>query len=250
MNPSTLYIIFFSVLAVGILANLFQRKINYLNKYIIPFGISFVLSLIFLQILPELYQTNNKLIGLFFVIGFALQILLELLSKGIEHGHIHAPKSHVGVKLIIPLMLGLCLHSFIEGMPLISIENTTHLHGGHQHHSNEISGIYFMMIIVHKLPIAAILMFFFIKHINQSWKRYLLLLIFALTAPLGAILGFTLSNSSYFNEFSMLLLALSTGMLLHIATLLVFEKYHDQKEKWANIALIIGGLILGVIFYY
>ena len=103
MNTSTLYIIFLSVIAVGILADLFQRKIKYLNKYVIPFGISFVLSLIFIHILPELFHTNNKLIGLFFVIGFALQLLLELLSKGIEHGHIHAPKDRVGAKLLLPL---------------------------------------------------------------------------------------------------------------------------------------------------
>ncbi len=250
MNTSTLYIIFFSVLAVGVLADFFQRKVNYLNKYIIPFGISFVLSLIFIHILPELFHTNNKLIGLFFVIGFALQLLLELLSKGIEHGHIHAPKNRVGAKLLLPLMLGLCLHSFIEGMPLISIEKTAHIHQGHHHHSNEISGIYFMMIIVHKLPIAAILMFFFIKHITKSWIRYLMLIIFALTAPLGALSGYILSSSSDFNELSMLLLSLSTGMLLHIATLLVFEKYHDHKEKMINIFLILGGLALGVIFYY
>ena len=114
------------------------------------------------------------------------------------------------------LMLGLCLHSFIEGMPLISIENTHHIHEGHHHQSNEISSIYFTMLIVHKLPIAAILMFFFLKHIKQSWVRYLMLIIFALTAPLGAVSGYLLSSSSDFNELSMLLLSLSKSKILLI----------------------------------
>lgn len=249
MNSSILILIFLAVILVGIFADFFQRKITYLNKYVIPFGISFVLSLIFLHILPELYQSNNALIGLFFVIGFALQLLIELLSKGIEHGHVHASKKHDGVKLIIPLMIGLCIHSFIEGMPLIALGDQNHI-GHHHQHISETSEIYLIMIIVHKLPIAAILMFFFLKHINQVWKRYLLLFIFAITAPLGALAGYLISNSNTANEISILLLALSTGMLLHISTLLVFEKYHNNREKWTNIVLIIGGLFLGVLFYF
>ena len=249
MNLETLYIIFFSVILVGITADFFQKKISFLNKFVIPFGIAFILSLIFIHILPELYESQNQLVGLFFVIGFALQIVLELLSKGIEHGHVHAPKNHTGIKLILPLMLGLCLHSFIEGMPLISTESTI----GHAHHhnqANEIGEVYFTMILVHKLPIAAILMFFFIQHIKSIWNRYALLLLFALTAPLGAVFGFYLSEKSEIAELSTLLLALSTGMLIHIATLLVFEKYHNPQQKWITIGLIIGGLFLGVIIYF
>ena len=88
------------------------------------------------------------------------------------------------------------------------------------------------------------------KHIIERWRRYALLCFFALTAPIGAIVGFTITNNESTQDVANILLAISTGMLLHIATLLVFEKHHEQKEKWSNILLIISGLLLGVIFYY
>ena len=254
---SSLYILFFSVITTGVLADFFNKQINNLNKYIIPFSISFVLALIFTHILPELYHTPSKSIGIFIVIGFILQIVLELLSKGIEHGHVHAPIEKKGWNLLIPLMIGLSLHSFVEGMPLASLDeplnhalNHTHSHASHSHNHNESTGsIYFMMIIVHKLPIAAILMVFFIKHIHLRWKRYALLCFFALTAPIGALIGTELSNLNMNENLINVFMAVSTGMLLHIATLLVFEKHHELKDKWVNIILISSGLALGILVY-
>ena len=89
-----------------------------------------------------------------------------------------------------------------------------------------------MMIIVHKLPIAAILMVFFIKHIHLRWKRYALLCFFALTAPIGALIGTELSNLNMNENLINVFMAVSTGMLLHIATLLVFEKTHVSGLKF------------------
>ena len=256
---TSLYILFFSVLITGVIADHFHKEIQKFNKYIIPFSISFVLSLIFTHILPELYTSKSHFIGIFLLIGFILQIILELLSKGIEHGHVHAPADHKGWTLLLPLMIGLSLHSFIEGMPLISLDETMqheiihheHDHSSHEHHHNTHSTgyIYFIMIIAHKLPVAAILMVFFIKHLKTRWKRYALLCFFALTAPLGALTGHALNNLNINENIINILLAISTGMLLHIATLLVFEKHHEVKEKWSNILLIICGLILGILLY-
>ncbi len=260
---SPIYILFFSVIIIGAIADLFHKEIKRFNKYIIPFSISFVLALIFTHILPELYSSPTRSIGVFLLVGFVLQVTIELLSKGIEHGHIHAPSDHKGWTLLLPLMIGLSLHSFIEGMPLISIDDTLHHevmhhdhsghdHSAHNHHSNTPSTgyIYFIMIIAHKLPVAAILMIFFIKHIEKRWKRYALLSFFAITAPLGAWAGRILNEINLNDQISNILLAISTGMLLHIATLLVFEKHHQAKEKWSNIILIICGLTLGISLYY
>ena len=253
MNYTFISILFISVIVVGLIADFLNKKIHYFNKYIIPFSLSFVLALIFLHILPELYHSPTSSIGLYFIIGFVLQIIIELLSKGIEHGHVHAPAHHKGWTLLFPLMIGLSLHSFIEGMPLMSFDQINvheHHHHIHNHDAPNTGYIYFIMIIAHKLPVAAILMVFFMKHIIEKWKRYALLCFFALTAPIGAIVGFTITNNESTQDVANILLAISTGMLLHIATLLVFEKHHEQKEKWSNILLIISGLLLGVIFYY
>jgi zinc transporter ZupT len=237
-----------SVLIIGLIADFSKNKIEVYNKYIIPLSVAFVLSLICLHILPELFQKHNPYIGLFILIGFVIQILLELLSKGIEHGHVHFHGKLTETK-IIPIFFGISLHSFIEALPITSIQSSDHI--GHEHHNiNEgVSLIYFLMILVHKLPVAAILMMLFNKVFKTNIKKYTLFILFALTAPAGAIFGNYFSVNPNFNDISSIFLAISTGMLLHITTLLIFEEHHSSNEKWKNLVLISIGFIAGLISF-
>ena len=237
-----------SVVLIGLIADVLKEKLNQYNKYIIPFSVSFVLSLICLHILPELFQKPHIYIGLFVLIGFVIQIILELLSKGIEHGHIHFHGKLTETK-VIPIFIGISLHSFIEALPLNSIHQThDHIHK-HYDIEDGISLIYFLMILVHKLPVAAVLMMLFNKVFNSNIKKYLLFIIFALTAPAGAVFGKYFSSNSNFAEISTIFLAVSTGMLLHITTLLIFEDHHSSNDKWKNLILISLGFIIGLISF-
>ena len=99
-----LIILFLSVVIIGLIADFARNKLKNYNKYIIPFSVAFVLSLICLHIIPELFQQPNRYIGLFVLIGFVIQILLELLSKGIEHGHVHFHGKLTEIK-VIPIFI-------------------------------------------------------------------------------------------------------------------------------------------------
>ena len=239
-----LIVLTIGVVLIGIITDILKDKLNRFNKYIIPLSVAFVLSLICLHILPELFHHQKKQIGLFILIGFVIQILLELLSKGIEHGHVHFHGKLTENK-IIPIFIGISLHSFIEGLPLTAIQDT------HEHHhlKENISLVYFLMILVHKLPVAAILMMLFNKAIKGSIKKYILFILFALTAPAGAISGDYFAANPIFHEYSTIFLAVSTGMLLHITTLLIFEEHHSSNEKWKNLFLISIGFIAGLISF-
>ena len=79
-------ILFFSVLLTGILTEIISKKLEYYKPIIISFSVAIVLTLLCTHILPELFSENNHKVGYFLLGGFVLQILLELLSKGIEHG--------------------------------------------------------------------------------------------------------------------------------------------------------------------
>ena len=108
------------------------------------------------------YNTTEN-IGLYIFGGFLIQILLEYFSQGIEHGHFH--KSNV---LPFSVLISLCLHALLEGIPLGGeLEEHTH--------NALLSGI-----VLHKLPVAIVLMTFFLQSNMKKSKAYILLFIFAM----------------------------------------------------------------------
>ena len=241
--------LFFSVIITGVIAEIFSKKLERYKSLIISFSVSLVLTLICVHILPELFsfENNHYNIGYYLLIGFIIQIILELLSKGIEHGHIHLNGKVSNNQLVI-IFIGLSIHSFIEGLPINSIDSSNHIH----HHSsinNSFSLIYLLMILIHKLPIAAVLIFFLNSVKVKSFNKYMLLTIFAATSPLGAIFGEGLLELSFFNDWSIKFLAISTGMLLHITTLIIFEDHHNSQNKFKNIITISAGIIMGVLLF-
>ena len=113
-------VLLFSVFIGAFIAFKFKRISNQTTKLLISFSGAYLFSITVLHLIPETFNNENNLhTGLFVLIGFFLQIFLEQLSKGIEHGHKHVYKS-----VPISILIGLSIHSFIEGMPL----------GIHHHH--------------------------------------------------------------------------------------------------------------------
>ena len=47
-----------------------------------------------LELIPSLYKMDYENTGLFILLGFFLQIILDYFSHGIEHGHVHVKKNH------------------------------------------------------------------------------------------------------------------------------------------------------------
>ncbi len=250
-NWLIIIILFLAVLTTGTITFLFRDFFSKLKHYFTTVGVSFVLSLICVHLLPEIFQTQVSNVGAYLLLGFVFQIILELFSRGIEHGHVHHHEehhSHSVNRTLISMFFGLCVHSFIEGMPLFLLENA-HMHEGHVHQVLESSGsfssVFFWAILGHKIPVAIVLMLFLIQSKLSNVKVIGLFILFASMSPLGALVGFKFGV----NESSTIFLAITTGMLIHITTLLVFEEYHNQKDKIKNIALIIIGLTLGLFVF-
>ena len=239
-------ILFFGVLFTGMLTEIISKKLEKYQQIIISYSVAIVLTLIFTHILPKLFSGHNYNIGYFLLIGFILQILLELLSKGIEHGHIHS-KGKISNKELLVIFIGLSIHSFIEGLPIHTFKDISHQH--HFIDLNSFSWVYLFTILIHKLPIAAVLIIF-LNSINSSYSiKITFLLIFAISSPAGAFFGEYLVNFGFFNNWSNNLLAISCGMLLHITTLLIFEDHHHSSEKVKNIISISVGIITGILIF-
>ena len=218
----------------GLLVALVDKKNNnQIIKLMLAFSGGFLLSLAFIHFIPELYEHSTQKIGVFILIGFLVQLLLEFFSGGIEHGHVHAVK---GAKLPMALIIALCLHEFLEGIPL-----GTQLAGAEiatSHHHQDGSGL-LMGILLHRIPVAIALTTVLITSKISRPKVWLVLGIVAITTPLGVLIGW--NSVGAFNFDFDIILAIVVGMFLHISTTIIFETSENHKFNFIKLLSIIGG---------
>lgn len=237
LNPTVYIALFLSVMLSGL--SVLAFRINNRNlKLVLAFSGAYLFALSVLHLIPEIYSSSTKNIGLFILIGFFLQILLEFFSEGIEHGHVHIHK-HGEHAFPFAMMIGLSVHSFLEAMPLA--ENPHHLHShGHNHESTGSSLL--IGIVLHNIPIAIALMTMLLgSHISKG-KALLLLTIFALTAPAGALASTLIgqhveSIALYFDR----IMAVVVGIFLHISTTILFESNENHRFNFIKFITILVG---------
>ena len=125
MNYSIYILLFLSVIISGssvLFINISSKNL----KLILSFSGAYLFAISVLHLIPEIYLSGTADIGIYILIGFFAQVLLEFFSEGIEHGHIHTHK-HGNPHADFPyaMMIGLSIHSFLEGMPLANFSNTS-----------------------------------------------------------------------------------------------------------------------------
>lgn len=237
-------ILFFAVFIGGGIAMYFRKQnTSYLNL-MLSFSGAYLIGIAVLHLLPAAYYNSDHKTGLFILAGFFVQLLLEQLSKGVEHGHIH-PHDHGGNSYVIQVMIGLCLHAFLEGLPLGNETLFQHIHEGHNHsHDNLLVGI-----ILHKAPAAFALAALLIASKYKNHVVAICLFIFASMSPLGSALAEFLGQTGLINvEVEGLIMAFVVGSFLHIATTILFETESggDHQLPIKKILSIAIGLCLAI----
>lgn len=228
MNILTIILLLGSVIAGGIIAKIFSVQKNKNIQLLLTFSGAYLLAVSLIHLIPELFTHHTKNhIGIFILSGFLLQVLLEYFSKGIEHGHFH--KSNT---IPLTVLISLCLHALLEGMPL----------GGHLHdhaHNALLTGI-----VLHKLPVSIVLMTFFLESNMTNKKAYVFLLLFAIMSPLGILSGNLFNTlANYHNE----IMAIVVGIFLHISTTILFESSNGHKFNIHTVLAIIVGTFIAVL---
>ena len=161
-TPLTLGILFLSVLAGAIIVDLFNIKKSKNLQLLLTFSGAYLLAVSVLHLIPELFSHNpSNNIGIFILAGFLIQILLEYFSQGIEHGHFHKSNS-----IPFSVLISLCLHALLEGMPLAG-----HL-DDHAHNA------LLTCIVLHNLPVSIVLITFFLQSNISKKNAYILILLF------------------------------------------------------------------------
>ena len=228
-------LLFLSVILGGGVA--FQLK-TYDKKHlglVLSFSGSYLLGITVLHLMPGVFSHAEPSFGIWVLVGFFIQLLLEQLSRGVEHGHVHAHQ-HASGGFAIQVMLGLCLHAFIEGLPL---SNYSEFHAHHHEvvhsHNHLLYGI-----VLHKAPAAFALVILLLLSKFSKKTVFISLIVFASMSPLGALIT---SQIQFSEQLLTSLIAVVIGSFLHISTTILFEAddTHQHKISWRKMAVIVLG---------
>ena len=208
-------------------------------QQIAAFGGSYLFGLLLLHLLPELFTSSHEAeqLGIALLIGFAFQLLLDFISKGAAHGHLHQVVEQEPTEAnfyYFPLLFALCMHALVEGLLL-------GLHQGDLHLG--------VAILLHKLPAAATLTLM----MGNMQKRNVFfgLLCFSLATPLGWGLGAHLQYATWFPETMLHLLnAFAMGNLLHLATTMLLEADPNHQLNSVRALLMVVGMGTALLTAY
>ncbi len=260
---STIVILAYTLIIVGIIVwvVLIPGRRHVSPKaldYITVFGGAFLFASCFINLVPHMFLGDDPhrfvtpgfhfKIATAVMLGFLIQLLLEQLTKGAEHGHNHCPcceeeheaeehhhdhHPHAGhchnasIHPVTGLIIGLSIHAFLEGMPMIDLDGDIH------------QGLLYG-IVLHNIPIALVLVGLFMHNGYGFGKSLLLLSIFAVMTPLGSLCNLYLMPDN--EVLQSLLMGVVVGILLHVSVSILFDHDHNNFS-WAKFALILVAFI-------
>ena len=226
------FLLFASALVGGGLALAGSERYGRYLPRLLSFSGAYLLAIAALELIPEVFIGAPESVGLWLLLGFFVQLMLESFSEGVEHGHVHAHRG-VGYGFALRVMIGLGLHALLEGLPLGAGPGAA---ASHSHGEHLLFGI-----VLHKLPAAFALALLLRGSGYRSTIIWTCLLIFGLLSPLGAALGELLSIDPVWRQ---RILALVVGSFLHISTTILFEAdgSHSHGISIRKFLIILAGM--------
>ncbi|HBP44627.1 MAG TPA: hypothetical protein DD635_01900 [Flavobacteriales bacterium] len=226
----------------------FGAKLKAHLSLILTFGGAFLIGIIFNHLIPETYAMGTH-VGWIVVLGFLLQGVLEYGSQGIEHGHLHSSEGKDSFRIPWAAFGSLCLHALIESMPLQGHDRGHDHHG--QLHLHGIEGVDMTLLvglILHKLPVALVLMGMMDALGIKRSSRWLAIVVFGLMPLTGMLLYDVMvhAGASWSKDVPAWTGGLLIGILLHISTTILFEANDGHHFNRNKLLVTIAGLALAV----
>jgi len=226
-----IYVLLILSVLLGIILGKFFGRGQKFAKSLLAISAGFLLSITVIEIFPSVFHVHghghNHEIGVWILVGVVLQLVLEGLTKGFEHGHFHH-KAENNKIFPIALMIGMFIHAFVEGIPLSNMPNeiTPYLQG----------------ILVHNLPISFVMGAFLLNGDYDKKVAWVVISIFTIASPLGMLIG------KYFNpEYHAYVLAIVSGIFLHISSIIIFEGNKHHKLDIRKIGMILLGILISYV---
>lgn len=209
------------------------RHVKLLNA----FTGAFLLSLTLLHLLPELYDFGGTgagcplLLGLLMLAGFFVQLALDFISMGVEHGHSHHLHGHAPYGIVA----GLCVHAFVEAMAL----------GNPKTYFDPSSRqLLLWSVVVHNYPVSIALLGMLLQWGMPRRQALVVLALFAAMAPAGMYLS---GHVPFLAQHSRELMAIVIGIFMHISTTILFETGEVHRIHMGKLAAIVIGTALGIV---
>jgi zinc and cadmium transporter len=236
-------VLFLTVIFSGWLVRFFPQRKQYWLKIILAFSGAYLFTLTIIHILPDVLQSaaDPHEVGYYVLAGFFLQLVLELFSQGIEHGHMHMheeERSSGSVPFL--LLLSLTIHSFLEGSILVQDQSVApHLHVRDNFYE-VLTGI-----AIHHIPAAFALMSILVFRLNDFRRAFSYLLIFAVASPLGILFSnYIIPEQIQEGQVFIVLSGLVAGNFLHISTTILFETSPEHRfNRNKTLATLAGALL-------
>lgn len=238
MNWTYLILILLATLVGGVIPMTIRRINANFTIYLLAFTGAFLFGVTIMHLLPEVYHELGHSAGIYIVLGFFLQVFLQQLSHGMEHGHSHLPGENHHHIAVTPLLLGLSIHAFMEGIPL-----------GFKYEDQSALPSLMMGVAAHKIPEALTLITVMIHAHKSKSQLWQILVTFAIVTPLAAILAWWMGNRfEIVSHYLLYVVALVIGAFLHISTTIFYEsgtKHHELSGR--KVLAIASGLVLAFL---
>ena len=243
-------ILFFACILSGSFVFILKKHEKILS-YIGVFGGAFLLAVCFVHLLPEAFALQGEThscahhshhhnhshsflsVGVFVLIGFILQLVLELLSNGAEHGHLHDETLHSQKTTLLPalmMLLGVSIHAFLEGFALVV--------------NQEVNYSLLIGIVLHNIPIAMLVVNAFMLAGCSKFKSFAYLSVFAIMGVLGSVLSIYFE---FLHDYMGYVIGFVVGILLHVSISTLFDSKESHKYNFVRFVVVIIAFFLAVL---
>ena len=237
-------LLFGAVTGGGMLAFRFAGKEGPNYKLALVFSGAYLFTITITDLFPELFRQSGdtSYTGILILCGFFLQQILEFISQGVEHGHIHIHREGHAHRFSTGLwvMVALSLHALLEGAMLTRTADT------------ETRNPLMWGVLMHKVPEAFALVSVLACEMSRR-QAMVMLVLFALASPVGLGMNQFLLDAGHLNPTVLSgIFAVVCGSFLHISTTIVFESSSDHRFNARKLAVAVLGsavaLLAGKIF--
>ncbi|RSK31232.1 ZIP family metal transporter [Hymenobacter metallilatus] len=231
--------LFLTVLGAGWLTRLLPTARTTWMKPLLAFSGAYLFTLTVTHLLPEALQMQpGHVVGYFVLAGFFGQMLLEVFSQGVEHGHVHHHTEHAG-RVPFLLLFSLVLHSFLEGSILVKTPE-----------AGDVSQNFYAIlagVALHHIPAAFALMAALLLRLGSFRRAVPYLLLFAVAGPVGIVVSnFVVLEQLLTGGLYASLLGLVAGNFLHVSTTILFETSPDHSLNVRKLLATLAGLLLAL----